>query len=225
MVVYEKTTLANIVEKLLEKQPEIRIFIAFNKRFLPIQNKPDRFQMRFTSFEEHISAQNSVRFIDAFVDKLELTKLEFLTETIKTEGRPSYEQSAFLKLYFYGYLNGIRSSLKLERECMRNLELHWLVYGQQPNYHSIADFRKDNPKALKNTFKLFRLFLKECELIDGKTVAIDGTKIRASNSKKNNHNQKKIDRHLAYIEEKTREYLQQFAENDSQESGIYLNHI
>lgn len=155
---------------------------------MPIQSKTDRYQIRFSSFEEQISADNPVRFIDAFVDKLNLSKLEFAAETIKNEGRPAFEQTAFLKLYLYGYLNGVRSSRRLERECERNLELHWLLCGQQPNYHSIADFRKDNPTALKNTFKLFVLFLKDCELIGGKTVSIDGTKVRASNSKKNNYN-------------------------------------
>ncbi len=114
---------------------------------MPLQRKTDRFEIRFLSFEEHISPDNSVRFIDAFVDKLELNKLGFAAQTIKTEGRPAFEQSAFLKLYLYGYLNGLRSSRKLERECVRNIELHWLLCGQQPNYHSIADFRKDNPRA------------------------------------------------------------------------------
>ena len=86
-----------------------------------------------------------------------------------------------------------------------------------PNYHSIADFRKLNPKALKATFKLFVLFLKDADLITGQVIAMDGTKIRASNSKKNNYNQKKIDRHLAYIEEKTNEYLAELDKNDAQE--------
>ena len=192
---------------------------------MPIQSKSNRNQLLISSLEEQISTDNAVRFIDAFVEKLELSKLEFKTQSIKTEGRPTFEQSVYLKLYLYGYLNGLRSSRKLERECIRNIEVHWLLCGQQPNYHSIADFRKDNPKALKNTFKLFVLFLKECELIGGKTVAIDGTKVRASNSKKNNHNQKKIDRHLAYIEEKTAEYLKQIEENDKQDNGLDIKHV
>jgi transposase len=192
---------------------------------LPIQSKTDRNQIRFSSFEEQISIDNPVRFIDAFVDKLDLTKLDFISQTVKTEGRPTFEHSIYLKLYLYGYLNGLRSSRKLERECVRNIEVHWLLCGQQPNYHSIADFRKDNPKALKNTFKLFVLFLKECELIGGSTVAIDGTKVRASNSKKNNYNQKKIDRHLAYIEEKTAEYLKQLEENDKEDNGLDVKHV
>ncbi|MCP9764146.1 transposase, partial [Lacihabitans soyangensis] len=192
---------------------------------MPIQSKTDRNQVQFSSFEERINNDNPVRFIDAFVDKLEMTKLGFISQTFKTEGRPTFEHSLYLKLYLYGYLNGLRSSRKLERECVRNVEVFWLLCGQQPNYHSIADFRKDNPKALKNTFKLFVLFLKECELIGGRTVAIDGTKVRASNSKKNNYNQKKIDRHLAYIEEKTTEYLKQLEENDKQNTGLDVKHV
>jgi transposase len=192
---------------------------------MPIQAKIDRFQMQFNSLEDSIGQDNPVRFLDAFVDKLELKELQFVQTSIKTEGRPAFEPATFLKLYLYGYLNGLRSSRKLERECVRNIELQWLLCGQNPNYHSIADFRKNNPIALKNTFKLFVLFLKDCELIGGETVAIDGTKVRASNSKKNNYNQKKIDRHLAYIQEKTNEYLQQLETNDQAESNLDIAHV
>ncbi|MBK8154049.1 MAG: transposase [Saprospiraceae bacterium] len=92
----------------------------------------------------------------------------------------------------YGYLNGLRSSRRLETECCRNIELQWLTLGLKPNYHTIADFRKDNPKALKSVFKLFVSFLKDIDLVSGQVVAIDGTKSRAHNSKKNNYNQKKL---------------------------------
>lgn len=153
---------------------------------MPLQPKTDRYQISFSSLDECIATDTAVRFIDAFVDKLDLSKLLFVAKSIKTEGRPAFEQSVFLKLYLYRYLNGLRSSRKLARECVRNVELQWLLSGQQPNYHSIADFRKQNPEALKNTFKLYVLFLKDVELIGGETVAIDGTKIRASNSRKNN---------------------------------------
>lgn len=185
----------------------------------------NRNQIAFTSLEELIEIDNSVRFIDCFVDKLELNKLGFLVKTIKSEGRPSYQSSLFLKIYIYGYFNGIRSSRKLEKEAKRNIELQWLCSGLTPNYHSIADFRKDNPQALRNTFKLFVLFLKDADLISGTTIAIDGTKFRAHNSKKNNFNQKKIDRHLAYIEEKTNEYLQQLDSNDSQEDTLKIKQV
>jgi transposase len=180
----------------------------------------DRFQTRFTSLEEPIDKNNPARFIDAFVDVLELNKLNFIVSEVKTEGRPAFDPKTLLKLYFYGYLNGIRSSRRLERECVRNIELQWLLAGLAPNYHTIADFRKINPMALKATFKLFVLFLKDSDLIGGEVVAIDGTKIRASNSKKSNYNPKKIERHLAYIEAKTEEYLKELEQNDAAEKPV-----
>lgn len=176
-----------------------------------------RQQIEFSSLDDLIEIDNTVRFIDAFVDKLELNKLGFTVNMLKKEGRPSYNSSLFLKLYIYGYLNGIRSSRKLEKECVRNIELKWLMSGLTPNYHSIADFRKQNPQALRNTFKLFVLFLKDADLIAGNTIAIDGTKARAHNSKKNNYNQKKIERHIAYIEEKTNQYLKELDQADKNE--------
>lgn len=184
-----------------------------------------RHQLRISSLEDTITADNQVRFIDAFVGIIDLTKLGFIGKTIKSEGRPSYHSQVFLKIYLYGYLNGIRSSRKLEKECCRNLEIQWLVEGITPNYHSIADFRKANPVALKNLFKLFVLFLKEADLIAGATIAIDGTKSRAHNGKKSNFNQKKIDKHLEYIESRTQEYLDALVENDSQENPLPIKNI
>src|SRR6187402_3604173 len=166
-----------------------------------------RYQMRISSLEDAISPDNQVRFIDAFVSFVDLAKLGFSVQTIKSEGRPSYNTRIFLKIYLYGYLAGIRSSRKLEKECFRNIEMQWLLENIRPNYHSISDFRKDNPIALKNLFKLFVSFLKDADLVGGETIAIDGTKSRAHNSKKANFNQKKIDKHLEYIETKTQEYL------------------
>jgi transposase len=180
----------------------------------------DRFQIQMRSMEEFIDKENAVRFVDAFVEQLELPKLGFEIAALKTEGRPSFNPKVFLKLYFYGYLNGLRSSRKLEKEVIRNVELHWLLEGLAPNYHSISDFRKINAVALKTTFKLFVLFLKDANLVTGSVVAMDGTKIRANNSKKNNYNPKKIERHLAYIEEKTNEYLAELEQNDLNEKSI-----
>lgn len=181
---------------------------------IPFKN---RNQYNFSSLEDLIEKDNVVRFVDAFVDKLELSKLGFNLNIVKNEGRPSYDSAVFLKLYIYGYLNGIRSSRKLEKECVRNIELQWLMSGLTPNYHSIADFRKLNPLALRNTFKLFVLFLKDVDLIGGNTIAIDGTKARAHNSKKNNYSPKKIERHIAYIEEKTNQYLTELDQADKNE--------
>jgi transposase len=184
-----------------------------------------RHQMRISSLEDAISSDNQVRFIDAFAELVCLVKLGFAVQTLKREGRPSYNSKVFLKIYLYGYLNGIRSSRKLEKECFRNLEIQWLLEDIRPNYHSISDFRKNNPIALKNLFKLFVSFLKDAELIGGETIAIDGTKSRAHNSKKANFNQKKIDQHLEYIEAKTQEYLDALEENDVKETPSKIQNI
>jgi transposase len=159
-----------------------------------------RNQMRFSSLEETIAFDNQVRFIDAFVAFLDLKKLGFAVTSIKSKGRPSYNIKVFLKIYLYGYLNGLRSRRKLEKECFRNIEMQWLLEDIRPNYHSISDFRKNNPLALKNLFKLFVVFLKDADLLGCQTIAIDGTKSRAHNSLKANFNQKKIDKHLEHIE-------------------------
>jgi transposase len=101
------------------------------------------------NMKEFMSKENPVRFIDAFVDHLDLNQIGFQVSEVKTEGRPAFKPNVFLKLYFYGYLNGLRSSRKLEKEAIRNVELHWLLGSLSPNYHSIADLRKTNPKAIK----------------------------------------------------------------------------
>ena len=113
-----------------------------------------RNQMVFSSLEDSILEDNSVRFIETFVENIDLKALGFELQTIKSEGRPSFDTKIFLKIYLYGYLNGLRSSRKLEKECVRNIELQWLLCGLLPNYHSISDFRKDNPSSLKKLFKL-----------------------------------------------------------------------
>jgi transposase len=184
-----------------------------------------RHQMRISSLEDAIARDNQVRFIDAFVTFVDLAKVGFAVQTIKKEGRPSYNSQVFLKVYLYGYLNGLRSSRKLEKECFRNIEMQWLLEDIRPNYHSISDFRKDNPAALKNLFKLYVLFLKDADLIGGETIAIDGTKSRAHNSRKANFNQKKIDKHLEYIDAKTKEYLDALEENDTKENSKEIKNI
>lgn len=184
-----------------------------------------RQQLEFGCLEDCIVKDNPVRVIDAFVDKLELGRLGFVIRPAKLEGRPSFEESIFLKIYLYGYINGIRSSRKLEKECQRNIELHWLIGKLAPNYHTIADFRRVNSKALRNLFKLFVTFLKDLDLIGATTIAIDGTKVRAHNSKKNNYNPKKIQRHLEYIEQKTNEYFEQLEKNDTAEDLLQITDV
>ena len=118
----------------------------------------------------------------------------------------------------YGYLNKIRSSRKLEKECSRNIELQWLLQNLRPNYHTIADFRKVHSQALQNMFRLYVQFLSEAGLLGKTTIAVDGSKFKAVNGKKNNYNQKKIDKHRQFIEDKTTKYLLELDELDKQEN-------
>ncbi len=177
-----------------------------------------RFQTYFSSLEEQIALDNAVRLIDGFINKLELNKLGFTKTVHKSEGRPPYAPEVLLKLYLYGYLNKIRSSRKLEKECNRNIELHWLLQNLCPNYHTIADFRKLHAKPLQSMFKLYVQFLNEAGLLGKSTLAVDGSKFRAVNSKKNNYNQNKIEKHQQFIEDKTTRYLQELDELDAHEN-------
>jgi transposase/IS5 family transposase len=178
----------------------------------------NRHQSYFSTLEEQVSADNAVRLIDAFIDKLDLPRLGFTTTVHKSEGRPPYAPGVLLKLYLYGYLNKIRSSRKLEKECSRNIELQWLLQNLQPNYHTIADFRKLHAQPLQNMFRLYVQFLDDAGLLGKTTIGIDGSKFKAVNSRKNNYNQKKIDKHRQFITDKTEKYLQQLDELDKQEN-------
>jgi transposase len=177
-----------------------------------------RHQTYFSTLEDQVSIDNPVRLIDAFIDKLELQKLGFTNTIHKSEGRPRYAPGVLLKLYLYGYLNKIRSSRKLEKECSRNIELQWLLQNLQPNYHTIADFRKLHAMPLQSMFRLYVQFLDEAGLLGKTTIAVDGSKFKAVNSRKNNYNQKKIDKHRQFIEDKTAKYLQELDELDQQEN-------
>lgn len=125
-----------------------------------------------------------------------------------------------LKLYIYGYLNRIRSSRSLEKECARNIELMWLMRKLRPDFKTIADFRKDNRRAIKQVCGEFTLLCKKLELFGGELVAIDSSKFRASNSKKRNFNEAKLKRATREIEEKVREYLAELDDNDKREAGV-----
>ncbi len=178
-----------------------------------------RNQTYFATLDEQVGIDNPVRLIDAFIDKLDLHQLGFSNTVHKSEGRPPYAPAVLLKLYLYGYLNKIRSSCKLEKECSRNRELQWLLQSLQPNYHTIADFRKLHAKPLQCMFRLYVQFLGDAGLLSKTIIGIDGSKFKAVNSKKNNYNRKKIDKHQQFIEDKTAKYLQELDELDKQEAA------
>jgi len=169
--------------------------------------------------DDYVDRENPVRFIDAFIDSLNLEKLGFKHSIPNEEGRPPYNPSDLLKLYVYGYLNQVRSSRKLERECHRNLEVLWLMKKLFPDFKTIADFRKDNVDCIKPVFKEFVYLCKSLDLYGAQLVAIDGSKFKAVNSKSNNFNEKTVVLRLKRTEEKIAEYLRLMDENDKADSG------
>src|SRR5690606_4447439 len=173
----------------------------------------DRGQIEMFSLEQVIGQDNEVRLIDLFVGSLALADFGFKTHFVDN-GRPAYHPSDLLRLFIYGYLNRIRSSRQLEKECTRNIELMWLMKGLVPDHNTIANFRKNNPKAIRKIFHTTVSLAKNFELIGGKLLAGDSTKLRAQNSKKNNFNAKKIERHVAYIDDKLDEYSAVLASED-----------
>lgn len=177
----------------------------------------DRDQLFMLSFEEAIDKNAFVRVVDAFVDMIDLKSFGFTHAGCPEEGRPAYHPSVLMKLYLYGYRHGIRSSRKLQRETQTNLEAMWLLKGLRPRYKTIADFRKNNAKAFREVFRKFVLLLKEWDLIEGDTVAIDSFKIRASNSLKNNFNDKKLKRQLQYIDQQISAYQAQLDAGDNEQ--------
>ena len=153
------------------------------------------------------------------MESINLADFHFVIKTSK-EGRPAYHPRDLLKLFVYGYLNHIRSSRQLEKECKRNIELLWLMKELAPDHNTIANFRRDNEKAIRKVFRYTVSIAKEFNLIGGKLVAGDSTKLRAQNSKKNNFNEGKIERHLAYIDAKLDEYNQALAQADDDNKQI-----
>ena len=179
-----------------------------------IQGKNRTQSILFTeSLDQIISPDNEVRMIDLFVESINLSDFKFIIKTTK-EGRPAYHPKDLLKLFVYGYINHIRSSRQLEKECKRNIELLWLMKELAPDHNTISNFRRDNEKAIRKVFRHTVSIAKHFDLIGGTLVAGDSTKLRAQNSKKNNFNEGKIERHLAYIDTKLDEYNKALAEAD-----------
>lgn len=171
------------------------------------------------SLDELIADDNPVKVLEVFVNSLDLQKAGFKNSIPAETGCPPFNPADLLKLYLYGYCNRIRSSRKLEKECVRNIELIWLLNRLQPKYRTIAYFRAHNSKAIKEVFRQFVVIIKRWDLISGDLLSVDGSKFRAVNSKKNNYNQRKIERHLNYIDQKVEDYLKEIEKNDREEQG------
>lgn len=168
--------------------------------------------------EDYVHQNNAVRAIDAYVDTLDLQALDFKhTHARQSSGQPAYDPAALLKLYLYGYMQGIRSSRKLERETVRNLEVIWLVEGITPSYKTIADFRKDNSAAIKATNRDFVLLCKELSLLGGEQVAVDGSYFKADTSKDNIYTENKLKKQLAALDNKIAAYQAALAKQDNED--------
>lgn len=177
----------------------------------------DRSQTSLFCLEDFVAPNAAVRVVDAFCEGIDYVALDFRGKYTQDACRPNYHPSLLLRLYIYGYLNGIRSSRKLEQECRRNVEVMWLCNNLVPRYHTIADFRKRHPDQIRQVFREFVSLMCRWRLVGRKTIAVDSTKYRAQNSKKNNYNEDKIKRQLAYIDHKVSAYLQEMNAIDHKE--------
>jgi len=172
------------------------------------------------ALDEYISADNPIRFVDAFVDSLDLAVLGFKHAIPNDTGRPPYHPGDLLKLFVYGYLNRLRSSRLLEKEAGRNVELMWLLRKLTPDFKTIADFRKDNRQAIRNVCRVFTLYCRELGLFGGELVAIDGSKFKAVNRRDRNFTERKLKRTLKEIDAKIEDYLKELERNDEQEPEV-----
>lgn len=166
--------------------------------------------------DEIIDESNAVRIMDALVESFDMKEMDFTYAEPKTTGRKSYDPKDMLKIYIYGYFYGIRSSRKLERECKRNIELMWLVNNLKPDFKTIADFRKNNKKALMLVFKQFSLICDELKLFGKEVIAVDGSKFRANNARRKNLTKRKVKKIIEHYEKAARKYLE-VLEHDDQE--------
>ncbi|KAB3525723.1 IS1182 family transposase [Alkaliphilus serpentinus] len=173
--------------------------------------------MVLMSFDEMIPDNHPVRVVDAFVDTLDMEKLGFKYANTKIKGRKPYNPKHLLKLYIYGYLNGVRSTRKLEKETHRNIEVMWLIDQLKPDDKTISNFRTDNQKSLIGVFKEFSMICSELGLYGKQMIAIDGSKFRASNSRHKSFTKRKVKKMLEYFEKCAEEYIKLLKESDKNE--------
>lgn len=181
----------------------------------------DRFQTLLlpAAVEDYVGPDNPVRFIDAFVDQLDLAELGFVRTRPERTGRPGYRPGDLLKLYIYGYLNRVRSSRRLEAETHRNLEVIWLLRQLRPDFKTIADFRRENSKAFKQVFREFVVLCRDLDLYGRELIAVDGTRIKAVNNKDRNFTKASLDKLIQQSDERLDKYLGQLDTGDGDDQG------
>jgi len=169
--------------------------------------------------DDYVDADNPVRFIDAFVDGLDLAAAGFARVEAKATGRPGYAPGDLLKLYVYGYLNRVRSSRRLEREAQRNIEVIWLLRGLKPDFKTIADFRRDNRGAFKSVFRQFVLLCRRLDLYGRELLAVDGTRIKAVNNKDRNFTRNSLSAFIRAADERLEDYLARLDAGDIEDGA------
>ena len=169
--------------------------------------------------DDYVGSDNPVRFIDAFVDGLDLAAAGFLRVEAKAMGRPGYAPGDLLKLYIYGYLNRVRSSRRLETECHRNIEVLWLLRTLKPDFKTIADFRRDNRAAFRAVFRQFVLLCRRLDLYGRELLAVDGTRIKAVNNKDRNFTRSSLREFIRRADEWLEDYLKRLDEGDVEDGA------
>src|SRR5215831_857093 len=180
----------------------------------------DREQASFlpARIDDYVGAEAAVRVIDAFAEGLDVVGLGFVRAVPAATGRPGYDPRDLLKLYVYGYLNEVRSSRKLERECRRNVELMWLLRRLAPDFKTIADFRRENGPGIVGTCRGFVLFCREQGLFATQLIALDGSKFRAGASAKRIMGERDIAKEAARIDQRIAGYLADLDATDATEN-------
>ena len=175
--------------------------------------------------DDYVGPDNPVRFIEAFVDELDLAEAGFIRVVPKATGRPGYDPADLLKLYIYGYLNRVRSSRRLEAETRRNIEVIWLLRGLKPDFKTIADFRRDNRAAFRPVFRAFVLLCRQLDLFGRELLAVDGTRIKAVNNKNRNFTRAALSTFVQQADEKLAGYLKRLDEGDADDDGARVDKV
>src|SRR5256714_12358475 len=171
------------------------------------------------SLDDYVGPENPVRFIEAFVNGLDLAAAGFARVQSKMTGRPGYAPKDLLKLYIYGYLNRVRSSRRLEAETRRNIEVIWLLRHLKPDFKTIADFRRGNRNAFRPIFRQFVLLCRQMDLFGRELLAVDGTRIKAVNNKDRNFTRAALTQFIKAADAKLEDYLQRLDKSDATESA------
>src|SRR5580698_10287613 len=177
----------------------------------------DRDQMLLLpeAVDDYVTNDNPVRFIDAFIDGLDLAALGFARVIAEATGRPGYAPGDLLKLYIYGYLNRVRSSRRLEAETHRNIEVIWLLRHLKPDFKTIADFRRDNCAAFRSVFREFVILCRRLDLFGRELLAVDGTRIKAVNNKDRNFTRTALTEFIRGADERLADYVRRMNESDA----------